>query len=427
MEKLKKKSDNRGITLVVLVITIVVLLILAGVSITKLSGESGITSQAQKVADESKENVEKNLADLKELEGKLDRWREVKNEKGQVVGVEKAKQKLKIGDYIAYDCTSGEGANASYTSYSYNNRDKNNGITSGYSDDQTFKSNEYTGKWRVLGVSDNGELLIMATENAERDIDGGKYGFYLGDGDSVENSRLAYQYAVDELNNISAIYGKGNGATGARSITVEDINKITGYNPERTGDNEPYNKDKINEYGNEVKLKWNGGVAPEYTSTNGLNGTLTEDHSENGFYYYDEIKKEWINYSYTTTEKEITTIKNTRYAYYPETLTLTKDITCTTGIEHNSEAYKMIFGVDSILRKYWVGTSYVSINSSNAIYEIQRVLSGRVVPTVISYSYGDLSNGCYGVCPVVSISTNTKLVSNGENAGTEENPYTLSE
>ena len=37
---------------------------------------------------------------------------------------------------------------------------------------------------------------------------------------------------VDEINNISKLYGQGKGANNARSINIEDINKITGYNPE---------------------------------------------------------------------------------------------------------------------------------------------------------------------------------------------------
>ena len=40
------KQNNRGITLIALVITIIVLLILAGVSISMLTGTNGILTQA---------------------------------------------------------------------------------------------------------------------------------------------------------------------------------------------------------------------------------------------------------------------------------------------------------------------------------------------------------------------------------------------
>ena len=44
-------KNNKGITLIALVITIIVLLILAGVSIAMLTGENGILTQAQKADD----------------------------------------------------------------------------------------------------------------------------------------------------------------------------------------------------------------------------------------------------------------------------------------------------------------------------------------------------------------------------------------
>ena len=58
MEKLRK---NKGITLIALVITMIVLLILAGVSIAMLTGQNGILSQAQKAKTET-ENAAKNEA-----------------------------------------------------------------------------------------------------------------------------------------------------------------------------------------------------------------------------------------------------------------------------------------------------------------------------------------------------------------------------
>ena len=44
-------KNNKGITLIALVITIIVLLILAGVSIAMLTGENGILTQAEKADD----------------------------------------------------------------------------------------------------------------------------------------------------------------------------------------------------------------------------------------------------------------------------------------------------------------------------------------------------------------------------------------
>ena len=63
MKKHKKKilGKEKGITLIALVITIIVLLILAGVSIAMLTGDNGILTQAQRAANET-ENAAQNEA-----------------------------------------------------------------------------------------------------------------------------------------------------------------------------------------------------------------------------------------------------------------------------------------------------------------------------------------------------------------------------
>ena len=49
----KEVKDKKGITLIALVVTIVVLLILAGVTIAMLTGENGIINQAKNAKEES--------------------------------------------------------------------------------------------------------------------------------------------------------------------------------------------------------------------------------------------------------------------------------------------------------------------------------------------------------------------------------------
>ena len=50
---LEKHKSTKGITLIALIITIIVLLILAGVSIAMLTGENGILTQASKAATQT--------------------------------------------------------------------------------------------------------------------------------------------------------------------------------------------------------------------------------------------------------------------------------------------------------------------------------------------------------------------------------------
>ena len=57
-------KENKGITLIALVITIIVLLILAGVSIAMLTGQNGILSQAQKAKEGTELSSEKEKIEL---------------------------------------------------------------------------------------------------------------------------------------------------------------------------------------------------------------------------------------------------------------------------------------------------------------------------------------------------------------------------
>lgn len=52
-KKLIKVKKEKGITLIALVVTIVVLLILAGVTIAMLTGDNGILTQARKAKEET--------------------------------------------------------------------------------------------------------------------------------------------------------------------------------------------------------------------------------------------------------------------------------------------------------------------------------------------------------------------------------------
>ncbi len=62
----KNIKNNNGITLIALVITIIVLLILVGVSITMLTGENGILTQAQNAKNKTAEAEAKEREDLEE-------------------------------------------------------------------------------------------------------------------------------------------------------------------------------------------------------------------------------------------------------------------------------------------------------------------------------------------------------------------------
>lgn len=75
---MEKFIKNKGITLIALVITIIVLLILAGISINMLSGENGILSRAVESKDKTIEKQVKEEISIAwngvQTEGIINRW-----------------------------------------------------------------------------------------------------------------------------------------------------------------------------------------------------------------------------------------------------------------------------------------------------------------------------------------------------------------
>lgn len=64
----KRNVNNNGITLIALVVTIIVLLILAGVSISMLTGENGILNRAGEAKEKTTLSQKKETTDLANME-----------------------------------------------------------------------------------------------------------------------------------------------------------------------------------------------------------------------------------------------------------------------------------------------------------------------------------------------------------------------
>ena len=461
MKRNELKSRN-GITLIALIITIIILLILAMVTINILinQGIIGHANNAVRGYEVAEEKEQISLAyqnykmdQLNNKDATFDMTQEdatvVPDEEvhGWYITFNKTKHNytltedgtvetsgarwvkngdditlgdvtVKVGDYIGYDHTKDANGNAvaiqSYTSYSEENTstDKNDGRTSGYTSDQTFNVNSYTNGWRVLGVKGGKLQLISAYEIKPND--GGLNGQYALRG------QQGYRYAEEELNSISAIYGQGKGVEQTRSIKIEDIDSITGYNPNRTGDGKPYHDGMIDQYGNNVTYYWVGGGMPYYTSGNNVSGSLRATHSR-FFWYEDEEWKESINSntaSNTDTGREkITTIKNTFYEYYPYSLTTDSSTTSEKkGITTDSIEYKLLFG-----KKYWISSRCIQCTAEdNVKYCVRGILNNSYVTAGAISSSTNYTPGIPfgGVRPVITLSSDVQIKSDANHDGT---------
>ena len=225
---------SKGITLIALVITIIVLLILAGVAISMLSGENGILKKASEAKTKTEEAQTNEAGALQELEYLLKKntgercWQYKKDSNGRKTIVTDGTVELQIGTYVNYNAAATDVKGETIVERKIISKVEENGYGS-----QEYSNTAETNGWRVLGVDEKkGELLIISAETADTTKNAN---FYL-------KGKAGYVYGESELDKVCSVFGSGYGATGARSVNVDDINKITGYNPNNVGKYDPEQK-----------------------------------------------------------------------------------------------------------------------------------------------------------------------------------------
>lgn len=106
-----RQKNTKGITLIVLVITIIILLILAGVTIALLTGENGILSKATKASNETNKQTATEIMNLKITNAQIDTY----TEKQQMPTLKELSLALKDDEEIQYITESGKIASVEYS------------------------------------------------------------------------------------------------------------------------------------------------------------------------------------------------------------------------------------------------------------------------------------------------------------------------
>ena len=185
-QKRKNERENinaKGITLIALVVTIIVLIILAGVSIAMVVGDNGIITQAQRA---SKETSNSTIASEEQMNALVDEVNKYVTGNGGAGDTENTilASELKAGDYIKYN----SGTNGEILC-------------------------------RVLYPADSEYGLQIISDKNVKDIT-------LGVQDNFEASKESYNNAIETLNNEAEAYINENYALDARCVgsvpTVEN-------------------------------------------------------------------------------------------------------------------------------------------------------------------------------------------------------------
>ncbi len=298
MKKIKRKTINtessedvthtnilkkeKGITLIALVVTIVVLLILAGVSINLVIGNNGIITKSKEGRDKTEQAVENDMLGLNSLYDEMDSYINGSGEAGDMTLVEAFNEGiLQVGDYVNYQ---------NPTSGQYESKRTETGYTS--SQTYTTSNNGTTVNWRVLGLSEDGNHLLLTSgsplkreqgETADEDY---RPYYCLFGATAMVNFK-------DELDNICGIY-KNNYADSVKSLTIDDINRLCGVTV-HIGTSADGSDSKVYKTSDETQTnidkRGNIGITKSYTDQYAspqdyLNGTTSSfDKTSNAYSY----------------------------------------------------------------------------------------------------------------------------------------------
>ncbi len=418
-KKFKKGSKQSGITLVALVVTVVILLILAGISIYLVLDNNGIIAKADEARDRSYIETIKEARGLWNTDKYLDSTTESLADYLYKQGVIRADEKeivesggtitrgkysvsfqktlvdafiegeLQVGDLVDYQnpTTVSAGVKATDSNYSdtgYTSLAERTGMSveDGYSEDvdQTFTINQDT-RWVVLGLSEDGTQLMLTTEEPLQEINtstgksSSQY-FYLRGAKGC-----AYDYGIAELNKICAIY-KNDLASEARSLTIDDINRLCNVTVDiknkQVTNSESENIDKWGDIGTKLAL-----VNP-YQDQEGYLYQSPED-------YIDGNALE---------EQGTLNITSDEYYYLGNT-----------AIDSTSSLYKILFGSKSNYYHYWLASRAVGVGSDSCWWGPGDVSGNSIYSqgNGIFSSWGDLYYGSNAVRPVVLLRSDVTI------------------
>lgn len=269
--------------------------------------------------------------------------------------ISRGDEKYNIGDYYEYDET-------------------NNGEINGIIDV----------KWKVFGVDENGDLLIMSASNVGE--------ITLGNKENLEVSQEDYVKGIDEINGLTLAYGKGKGAKSVRSIKASDL-MVVGK----------YDISELTNYNNEITYYWTDAENPKYVNTSGEEG-ISKLPYNSYFIWYDEDTKTWQNIvkpddatsenplKIATAINNLTAFDNTRHSDL--TLRLSED----------SAEFKMIYLDDEGNRaNYWVADTYTTAVNNYIAYGYLVVKYDTMNYNHLVYSQGTTRELTTGVRAIVTI------------------------
>ena len=373
----KTFKNSKGITLVALVITIIILLILAGISISALTN-TGIFQKAKDAKQKSEDAALDQNTKLDEYENEIDKY--LPGQGGEKLVDKVNDGTIKVGDYISYtpDGASTEDILQELATYS--------GST------LTQEIDKETGlKWRVLDVKDGKVRLISDRPTTSKITLYGAKGY---------NNAV---YLLDKT--CKTLYNNSKLASNVQNLKIEDIQDHLAYDykqyPNSNVDTGKYGGTK--EYITSWRMYPNIFAKEKTGWVNGIKGTelnLSEQTTP-------------INETKTTANEKIKITQT----YWVKTMSIN-------DFDGDSKEmyYKLFINNGSNYPTYWMSSRCVNADSDYADFDVRLVDSGDVNARGLYYSDDTRSSRDYAFRPCITLNSNVQVTSGD---GTESTPFEI--
>ena len=365
------QKREKGITLVALVITIIILLILAGISISALTNQ-GLFTQAQNA---------KNLTEEKTAEENAILANYLEQMEAITGGSKTLASKVQPGDYVTYtpDPASTDAIITELGTYS--------GSTANTSSTLKQEIGETGLKWRVLDVVDGKVRLISELPTTSTVALKGYNGY---------NNAV---YLLDKT--CKTLYSKAGYSENVQNLKIEDIQKYMTTTDYSTIDSS-YGKTNItpsSKYYPSILLQEEGQTVTTSDGTTQPTTRLGLSEQETP-----------INQTTPNTATSWTV----KYTYWNKEM-VAGDFT-------NSIYYNLFINNGSNYSTYWMSSRCFYADSVYAGFRVSRVKSGGVGAFTLYYSHDDPYSTEHALRPVVTLNSNV-LVKSGE--GRQTSPYEI--
>ena len=303
--------------------------------------------------------------------------------------------KIHIGDYVNYNPIA-VGDTGTESKYKYPSPNNSTGIeeaiaankVTGFTDESQDFTTKSDIKWQVIGIEE--ESILITTETPiipdnpiSIQVPTGTSSYTTLTGYGLYGAK-AYLNYIDEINNISKIYGKGKGSDSSktRGMTIEDVNKITGVTADGTTIT-PSGVDVFGTYG--ISYNIDAGSSKGWSPESWI--LKTENSTSPG------ITEKSTEYGYEVANASLKTSKSDSIRY---------GLICGKNNSRNCFLGSCSIGGISTYTGV-IGFGWASINGAGFI-------SGN---NNAFFSNGDNNVVADGICPVVYLNANVSLTSAG--------------